>query len=72
MVDKTKWSVRKSKYLDIYETTTKKEQQRILMNYRMFDINKNMNFAFLLLMSRKVFAMGESSEVINAILLKKI
>ena len=67
MVDKTKWSVRKSKYLNIYE-----KQQRILMNYRMFDINKNMNFSFLLLMSQKNFAMGESSEVINEILLKKI
>lgn len=42
------------------------------MNYRMFDINKNMNFSFLLLMSQKNFAMGESSEVINEILLKKI
>ena len=67
MVDKTKWSVRKSKYLNIYE-----KQQRILMNYRMFDINKNINFAFLLLMSRKIFAMEESSEFMNAILLKKI
>ena len=42
------------------------------MNYRMFDVNKNMNVAFLLLMSQNIFAMGESSEVINAILLKKI
>ena len=42
------------------------------MNYRMFDINKNMNFSFLLLMSQKNFAVGESSEVINEILLKKI
>ena len=42
------------------------------MNYRMLDINKNKSFAFLLLMSRKIFTMGESSEVINAILLKKI
>lgn len=67
MVDKIKRSVWKSKYLDIYE-----KQQRILMNYRMFDINKNMNVAFLLLMSQNIFAMGESSEVINAILLKKI